>query len=629
MRSFGSLLVATSLILHRGACQYFPPKPEGVRTLKSKFHDGVTISYKEVGVLSDISTIASCGYIHLPPGSLTEKGEAQNYPINIFFWFFEARKDARNAPLSIWLNGGPGSSSATGLLAENGPCFVNPDSKSTSLNPWSWNNEVNILYIDQPVQVGYSYDVATNVTVDRSNMDDKVSVADFSDEVPEQNNTFYVGTYASQRQFSVTNSTNHSAVALWHFAQTWFEEFPHYKPANEKISIWAESYGGHYGPAFSRFFSQQNDLIADGTIDGKGAHYIHLDMLGLVNPYIDALIQAPAYADIAYNNTYGIEAINSSTYELAMHNWEKPGGVKDFVLKCRDLARRLDPYDYGDNHEVNQACSAAAEAIEENLVEPYTNFSNRGWFDIAHPANDPFPPQYLKGYLNQRHVQAALGVPVNHSSYSRTVANVFQLTGDEPRGGYLEDIAYVLDHGMRVALVYGDRDYACNWIGGERVSLAIPYCKAEAFAQAGYEPIVVNSTYVGGQVRQYGNFSFSRVYQSGHMVPAYQPETAYRIFMRAMFGKDIATGEKDVTDDFATKGPADTWHIRNEIPEPPQSECYILSPEGCSEEQWEAVKNGTAVIKDYIFQGFGGDDIESFGHEHEREGVSEQVPINL
>ena len=43
-----------------------------------------------------------------------------------------------------------------GALSENGPCFVNKDSNSTYLNPWSWNNEVNMLYIDQPVQVGFS-----------------------------------------------------------------------------------------------------------------------------------------------------------------------------------------------------------------------------------------------------------------------------------------------------------------------------------------------------------------------------------------------------------------------------------------------------------------------------------------
>lgn len=73
--------------------------------------------------------------------------------VDSFFWFFEARKDPHNAPLSIWLTGGPGGSSSIGLLQENGPCTVNPDSNSTTLNPWSWNNEVNMLYIDQPVSL--------------------------------------------------------------------------------------------------------------------------------------------------------------------------------------------------------------------------------------------------------------------------------------------------------------------------------------------------------------------------------------------------------------------------------------------------------------------------------------------
>jgi len=39
---------------------------------------------------------------------------------------------------------------------------------------------------------------------------------------------------------------------------------------------------------------------------------------------------------------------------------------------------------------------------------------------------------------------------------------------------------------------------------------------ASKFASAGYADINTNGSYVGGQVRQYGNFSFSRVYQAGH-----------------------------------------------------------------------------------------------------------------
>jgi len=90
----------------------------------------------------------------------------QNYKINTFFWFFESRNDPKNSPTSFWMNGGPGSSSMIGLFQENGPCQVNTDSNSTYLNPWSWNNNVNMLYVDQPVQTGFRYDTLANGNLD-------------------------------------------------------------------------------------------------------------------------------------------------------------------------------------------------------------------------------------------------------------------------------------------------------------------------------------------------------------------------------------------------------------------------------------------------------------------------------
>ncbi len=162
------------------------------------------------------------GYVHLPPGTLADVDEYQNYSINTFFWFFESRKDPANAPLSIWMNGGPGSSSMIGLLTENGPCNINVDSNSTTLNPWSWNNEVNMLFIDQPNQVGFSYDVPSNGTVDQTTLVE--TLADFSNGVPVQNNSFQVGTFPTQYLNSSANDTTNAARAMWHFAQAWFQE---------------------------------------------------------------------------------------------------------------------------------------------------------------------------------------------------------------------------------------------------------------------------------------------------------------------------------------------------------------------------------------------------------------------
>lgn len=132
-----------------------------------------------------------------------------------------------------------GSSSMYGLLAENGPCYVNPDSNSTRLNPNSWNSEVNMLYIDQPVQVGLSYDSLKNFTLDLLTGDTQEILADQS--LPEQNSTFLLGTYPSDNSNTTSQGSRNAAMAIWHFAQVWFQEFPEYNPNDSRISISTES----------------------------------------------------------------------------------------------------------------------------------------------------------------------------------------------------------------------------------------------------------------------------------------------------------------------------------------------------------------------------------------------------
>jgi hypothetical protein len=63
------------------------------------------------------------------------------------------------------------------------------------------------------------------------------------------------------------------------------------------------------------------------------------------------------------------------------------------------------------------------------------------------------------GYLAQRSVQAALGAPLNYTDVMESVNQVFSKVGDMARGGFIEDMGYLLDTGVKVAMVYGDRDY--------------------------------------------------------------------------------------------------------------------------------------------------------------------------
>ncbi|KAK4890095.1 hypothetical protein LTR27_011201 [Elasticomyces elasticus] len=106
-------------------------------------------------------------------------------------------------------------------------------------------------------------------------------------------------------------------------------------------------------------------------------------------------------------------------------------------------------------------------------------------------------------------------------------------------------------------------------LGGEALSLKAEWKGAAAFRKAGYEGIQVNSTSEGGLVRQHGNLSFSSVWESGHDVGAFQPETNFRIFNRALFNKDVATGNSTVNDEYSTLGAASVYSVKNSLPANP------------------------------------------------------------
>ena len=255
-----------------------------------------------------------------------------------------------------------------------------------------------MLFIDQPTQVGLGYDVLTNGTQDLLDPSGDVDVSDFGAQVPVQNTTFLVGTFPSQNEWASANGTENAARSLWHFAQVWFQNFPDYKPNDNRISLWTESYGGHYGPSFMAFFEEQNQRIANGSWTDQGETFdMHLDTLGIINGCVDTLIQEPAYPEFAFNNTYGIQAINESTYRATLDAFNRPGGVKEQIETCRSLAAEGDPFNQGNNDTVNEACSLANDGTGD-IENPYFD-ANRGYYDIAAVGQDPSPRSFYIVFL--------------------------------------------------------------------------------------------------------------------------------------------------------------------------------------------------------------------------------------
>lgn len=151
------------------------------------------------------------------------------------------------------------------------------------------------------------------------------------------------------------------------------------------------------------------------------------------------------------------------------------------------------------------------------------------------------------------------------------------------------------------------------------------YPSATSFRSAGYADIVTNSSYNGGLVRQHGNVSFSRVFEAGHAVAAYQPETVYQIFQRSMFGKDVATGKVTADNDYSSQGPLSSWDTKNDVPDiTDANQCYTYEAlDTCTDEQLEALADGSAVIKDFIVQSPGGARLDAISGTAVPVGTSE------
>ncbi|KAF1998515.1 peptidase S10, serine carboxypeptidase, partial [Amniculicola lignicola CBS 123094] len=535
---FVVFLASTSLVLGRSPLEASqesnlinrgPPKdPTGVKTITSP--QGASIRYKQPGKAGICETAEGVddysGYI-----SLNEK-------TNMFFWFFEARENPAEKPLTLWLNGGPGSDSLIGLFQEHGPCNVTEDLK-TQWNPYSWNEESNMLYLSQPVGVGFSYETTQTTNTSR------LSIVD-----PD-----------------TTNTTDAAAIGAWHILQAFLDLSPQLNPdiTNFTFNLWTQSYGGHYGPTFYNYFYQQNEAIKNGSIPGV---QLQMDTLGIINGIIDEGIQAPYYPEFAVNNTYGIKAINDTIYTFMKQAYDI--GCRNQIERCCRANRST--------RDGQLTCSSATTVCRSLVEEPYYIFGSRGVYDIRHPYVDPEPPNYFIDYLNLASTQEALGVNINYTQRSNYVITGFTRTGDFVWPNFKEDLEEVLGYGVRVALIYGDAaiDYICNWFGGEAVSLALNYSKSANFAATGYTPFLVDGVEYG-EGREYGNFSFTRIYEAGHEIPYYQPKASLEIFRRVLNHLTISDGANVITADYATNGTAKATHTEPFVPLPPTNTPRSLS----------------------------------------------------
>ncbi|TVY22431.1 Carboxypeptidase S1 [Lachnellula hyalina] len=389
---------------------------------------------------------------------------------HMWFWFFEARNSPTTAPLSTWFNGGPGCSSMIGLFQENGPCHFVDGSSTPSLNPYSFNEYANMLYVDQPIGTGFSYGTDT------------------------------------------VTSTVTAAPVVWALLQAFFAQFTQYE--SRDFGIFTESYGGHYGPEFASYFESQNAAIAAGTVTGQN---VSLVALGINNGWYDSTIQQKAYVDFSYNNTWK-SLISASEHKSYLSTYNSD---------CLPLLKECSSTTGSDS-----ACENADNTCYNDIEGPLSEIGDFDVYDIREPSDDPYPPSTYSTYLQSSSVVKAIGAKSTYSECPDAPYEKFANTGDDARS-FLSTLSKVVRSGITVTLWAGDADWICNWFGGLVVADSVTYSGSSAFASKAVTNYTVDGT-AGGTFKTEGNLSWLRVFGAGHEVPYYQPKLALQVFKQTM-----------------------------------------------------------------------------------------------
>ncbi|KAI0481773.1 Alpha/Beta hydrolase protein [Xylaria cf. heliscus] len=534
-RSLLALAAAFSTTAH---AQFVKPPTDLKRVIG---YADIPVRYKEVPT----------GICELDPRVKSYSGYADvGVDEHIFFWFFEARDvDPTSAPLTVWINGGPGSSSMIGLFEELGPCRVDPEGRVYS-NPYSWSNVSNMLFVDQPSQVGFSY----SKPVDAYKTDNGVVVLP-SAECPAYAPDGSCGTYAYPNISLTASSTPAAAPNFWKTLQGFMGAFPQY--ARNGFHFATESYGGHYGPIFNQYILEMNAHLP------HKAKKINLETVLIGNGWYDPMVQYQAYYNFTVfpGNTYDYAPFNEANASMFYNNLYGKGNCLDRLQDCKNT---------GDN----AICSTADNFCAYLVESVYDDVLGRDEYDMRELVPDPFPYSFYTSYLNTEEVQSAIGAYTNFSS-NGAVGDAFGSTGDDGREiGVLAALRYLVRHGVTVALYAGDADYNCNWLGSEVIADTIgaststststssssssssSSSQKSGYTGAGYRDVTTSDGLVHSQVKQSGKFSFTRFYESGHEVPFYQPLASLEFFGRAIAGLDIETGTRVVGASYRTEGPA-------------------------------------------------------------------------
>lgn len=400
-----------------------------------------------------------------------------------FYFFVESPDHPSSKPLTLWLNGGPGCSSlAYGFAEEFGPYRILPDSSGVYLHKYGWNQASNMLFLESPSGVGFSF---SNVSSENQIGGDKRTADD-----------------------------------NYLFLLNWFERFPQYK--GREFYIAGESYAGHYVPQLAKLIVDRN----------PGAE-LKINLKGLMagNPVTDAY----------WDNVGNIDYWHSHAL-ISDQTWERMKKACNFSDPdcCSKACNKL--YTFAETHELGQIdpysiytanCLVTIGASSRHR-KSYLNVRPENPFTRARRGYDPCTGNYAEVYFNRPEVQKALhanvsgNIPYNWTGCSGELQN-----WTDSAFSVIPEYKALIKAGLKIWVFSGDADSVVP-VTSTRYSLAAMKLLIKKPWYAWY-----HHQQVGGRVIEYEGLTHVTIRGAGHEVPLLQPGRAFHIFKSFLAAKRL------------------------------------------------------------------------------------------
>ncbi|XP_019199833.1 PREDICTED: serine carboxypeptidase-like 45 isoform X2 [Ipomoea nil] len=403
--------------------------------------------------------------------------EEEEHQRALFYYFVEAEVDPSSKPLVLWLNGGPGCSSlGVGAFSENGP--FRPSGNVLVKNEYSWNTEANMLYLESPIGVGFSYST---------------------------NSSSYEGI-----------NDNITAMDNLVFLQKWYLKFPQYR--NTSLFIAGESYAGHYVPQLAQMLLQSNEKEK-------------LFNLQLGNPVLEFATDFNSRAEYFWSHglisdtTYKLftSACNYSRYVSEYYRGSlSPVCARVMSIVSRETSRFVDKYDVTLDVCISSVFSQSKVLNPQHVRETI----------------DVCVEDETVNYLNRRDVQNAMHarlVGVNKWLVCSDVLDYELLDIEIPT---IKIVGSIIKAGIPVLVYSGDQDSVIPLTGTRKLVHGL----AEELGLSTSTPYRVwfAGMQVGGWTQVYGDMlSFATIRGASHEAPFSQPERSLVLFKSFLEGSPL------------------------------------------------------------------------------------------